>query len=370
MTLDARDRARYDRHLKLPQVGESGQEKLRGASVLLIGAGGLGSPVALYLAAAGVGTIGIIDHDVVDVSNLQRQILHASDRVGERKVDSARERLTALNPDTNVKTHAFALTADNALDLVRQYDVVVDGSDNFATRYLVNDACVIARKPNVHGSIYRFEGQASVFAEGGPCYRCLFPSPPPPGAAPSCEEAGVLGVLPGVIGTIQANEALKLILGIGRSLLGRLLVYDALDMRFRELKVERNRSCAVCGDDPTITAIQAEEWACEPLRKNVMMPEELVTRLEAGETFELIDVREAHEWDAGRFESARHIPLGSIAQRTAEIPRDRDVVVYCAMGGRSARAVAILKEHGFENIINLEGGMQRWMREVGRFVTK
>lgn len=366
MVLDARERARYDRHLKLPQVGESGQEKLRSASVLLIGAGGLGSPLALYLAAAGVGRLGVVDHDSVDASNLQRQILHSTADVGRPKVDSARERLQALNPSIEIETFHTALTANNALELVSAFDITADGSDNFTTRYLVNDACVIAGKPNVHGSIYRFEGQASVFMRGGPCYRCIFPEPPPAGAVPSCEEAGVLGVLPGVIGTIQANEVLKLILGIGRTLAGRLLVYDALEMRFRELKVERNRSCAVCGDAPTITSVSATEFSCAvEERRETLTPDELLQRIERGEAPQIIDVRETHEWRSGHLAPAEHIALGTLPNRLDEIARDRDVVVYCQMGGRSARAVALLKEHGFDNAINLEGGFTRWLREAG-----
>lgn len=371
MTLSPDELVRYDRHLKLPEVGRDGQEKLKASSVLLIGAGGLGSPLALYLAAAGIGRIGIVDHDVVDVTNLQRQVLHRSADVGRRKTDSARDHLRALNPHIVIETHDVSINAGNALELVAAYDVVADGSDNFPTRYLANDACVIANKPNVHGSVFRFEGQASVFhPPAGPCYRCLFPEPPPTGSVPSCEEGGVLGVLPGIIGLVQATEVIKLALGAGEPLIGRLLLFDAMAMEFRQIRIRRNRNCAVCGDAPTIRALHEIDWSCEaPSAAREVSPDELLQRIERGDVPLLVDVREPHEWISGHLENAVHLPLGSVAARMHEIPRDRDVVVYCRSGARSGRAAEFLREQGYTRVQNLTGGIVRWLRENGRLVT-
>lgn len=365
---------RYSRHLMIPEVGYEGQARLKAARVLLVGAGGLGSPAALYLAAAGVGTLGLVDHDVVDITNLQRQLLHDTASVGEPKLVSARRRLEALNPEIDVETFETRITSENALEVLEGWDVVVDGSDNFPTRYLVNDACVFLGLPVVYGAIYRFEGQASVFGlEDGPCYRCLFPEPPPPGMVPSCADAGVLGVLPGIIGTVQAIEAVKLVLGRGRSLSGRLLLFDALAMEFREVEVERDPSCPVCGEHPTVTGLIDYEVFCgagEGQSADADVPSigarELARWSRDGERYQLIDVREPYEWRICNLESAgaRLIPLGELPDRLEELDRDTTLVLQCRSGQRSAEAVRLLEREGFEGALNLEGGILAWARDV------
>jgi adenylyltransferase/sulfurtransferase len=369
---------RYSRHLIMPEVGMDGQRKLKAGSVLCIGAGGLGSPAAMYLAAAGIGRIGIVDFDVVDFSNLQRQLLHGTKDVGRSKNESAKSRLNDLNPHVQVDTYEATLSSANALQLFRDYDVILDGTDNFPTRYLVNDACILTGKPNTYGSIFRFEGQASVFgAPGGPCYRCLYPEPPPPGLVPSCAEGGVLGVLPGIIGVIQATEAIKLITGIGEPLIGRFLIYDALKMRFRELKLRKDPECPVCGTNPTVTKLIDYEQFCgirpEPQPAQTMgaavndweiTPVELKKRLDAGETPFILDVREPNEYQINRIEGATLIPLGELPRRYQELPRDREIVAQCKMGGRSAKAQDFLKSVGFTNVKNLKGGILEWIDKV------
>jgi sulfur-carrier protein adenylyltransferase/sulfurtransferase len=367
---------RYSRHLIMPEVGVDGQRKLKAARVLCIGAGGLGSPAALYLTAAGVGTLGIVDFDAVDSSNLQRQIIHGTPDVGRPKLESAKTRLTALNPHVRIVGHETALTSKNALDILRDYDVVVDGTDNFPTRYLVNDACVILKKPNAYGSIFRFEGQASVFAtEGGPCYRCLYPEPPPPGLVPSCAEGGVLGVLPGIIGTIQATEAIKLILGVGEPLVGRFLIYDALRMRFRELKLRRDPECPVCGDHPTVRELIDYEQFCgirpaahaaAPAEPEITV-EELKRAQDRREPLFLLDVREPQEFQICRIPGSTLIPLGELANRLGEIPSGPDappVVIHCKSGVRSARAVKLLRDRGVAEARNLKGGILAWIDRI------
>jgi sulfur-carrier protein adenylyltransferase/sulfurtransferase len=372
VNLSAEEVRRYSRHLVLPEVGLDGQRAIRAARVLTIGAGGLGSPVAMYLAAAGVGMLGIVDYDVVDFSNLQRQLLHMTRDVGRPKVDSARDRLAAINPGVRVETHPVALSSANALDLVAAYDLVVDGTDNFPTRYLVNDACVLARRPYVYGSIFRFEGQASVFAAaGGPCYRCLFPEPPEPGLVPSCAEGGVLGVLPGIIGTIQAAEAIKLILKAGDPLVGRLLVFDALAMRFREVRLRRDPACPVCGDSPTVTALQDYEQFCgtsHPVGAPAdsgfdISPADLKQALDGARAPVLLDVREPMEFRINRLPGAVLIPLGDLPRRLVELDQAADFVVYCHHGIRSARAVEFLRAAGFR-ARNLAGGITAWINAV------
>jgi sulfur-carrier protein adenylyltransferase/sulfurtransferase len=369
---------RYSRHLIIPEVGVEGQQRLKNARVVCIGAGGLGSPASLYLAAAGVGTLGLVDFDVVDFSNLQRQILYSSSDVGRRKVDAAASRLTALNPEVRVVTHESPLSSANALDILRGYDVVVDGADNFPTRYLVNDACVLLGIPNAYGSIFRFDGQASVFAtKGGPCYRCLYPEPPPPGLVPSCAEGGVLGVLPGIIGTIQATEAIKLILGIGTTLAGRLLLLDALSMEFRTMKLRRDPACPVCGDHPTVkTLIDYQQFCGIPAAtaaaaSTAAVPEitvdALKSALDRGEHPWILDVREPREFEIVRIPGSTLIPLGELPKRLSEIPQGADapdIVVHCKMGGRSAKAVALLRDHGITNARNLTGGILAWIDRV------
>jgi molybdopterin/thiamine biosynthesis adenylyltransferase/rhodanese-related sulfurtransferase/molybdopterin converting factor small subunit len=363
---------RYSRHLIMPEVGVDGQRKLKGAGVLCIGAGGLGSPAALYLAAAGVGRLGLVDFDVVDFSNLHRQILHGTPDVGRPKLQSAKNRLTAINPEVQIDTYETSLTSKNALDLFRDYDVILDGTDNFPTRYLVNDACVLTGKPNAYGSIFRFEGQASVFAApGGPCYRCLYPEPPPPGLVPSCAEGGVLGVLPGVIGTIQATEAIKVILGVGQPLVGRLLLYDALTMRFRELKLRRDPDCPICGDHPTVHGLIDYDQFCGVAPATAPVPETTVEQLKArmddGDQPFILDVREPNEYQICRIPGSILIPLGELPKRLAELPSGAgapDIVVHCKMGGRSARAVGQLVEHGFTHVQNLKGGILEWIDRV------
>ena len=361
--------ARYHRHLIMPEIGVEGQKKLKNASVLCIGAGGLGSPLALYLAAAGVGRIGIVDFDVVDESNLQRQIIHDTPSIGTPKLASAKKRLLALNPYIAVETHEFRLTSANAVDLFRKYDVVADGTDNFATRYLVNDACVLSGKPNAYGSIFRFEGQLSVFGlKDGPCYRCLYPEPPPPGLVPNCAEAGVLGVLPGVIGTMQAIEALKLILGIGRPLSGRLMLYDALDQSWRTLKVKKNPACPVCSENPSIKApIDYEAFCGLKEKPTVTIPEisvqDLKAKLDQKDVFVLLDVREPHEYEIAKIEGSTLIPLGKLPERLGELDKGAKLIVHCKMGGRSARAVQLLREHGFD-ATNVAGGINAWSESI------
>src|SRR6266705_3346756 len=363
---------RYSRHLILPDVGVAGQQKLKAARVLLIGAGGLGSPAALYLAAAGVGTLGLVDFDNVDVTNLQRQILHGSKDVGRPKLQSARERIADVNPHVRLETYETALTSKNALDIFNGYDIVVDGTDNFATRYLVNDACVLLGKPNVYGSIFRFEGQASVFAtKGGPCYRCLYPAPPPPGLVPSCAEGGVLGILPGLVGVIQATEAIKLILGKGEPLISRLLLIDALGMKFRELKLRKNPDCPVCGTHPTVTRLIDYNEFCgirgeeTPVTSNVpeMQVEELKRTLDAGEDIFVLDVREPHEYHICNI-GGQLIPLGDLPKRVHELDSSREIVAHCRSGTRSAKAVDFLRQAGFKKVHNLAGGILAWAERV------
>ena len=363
--------ARYSRHLIMPEVPIEGQRRLKQGSVLLVGAGGLGSPAALYLAAAGVGRIGILDFDVVDESNLQRQVLHDTSWVGKPKLESARARLTALNPHVAIETHATALDSSNALRIMADYDVVVDGTDNFETRYLTNDACFLLKKPNVYGSIFRFEGQASVFwPEKGPCYRCLYPEPPPPGLVPSCAEGGVLGILPGVVGGIQATEALKILLGVGEPLVGRLLLYDALAMRFEELKLRRDPKCPLCGESPTITELQDYVAFCgigrgeETEAVEEISALELKRRVDAGEPLELIDVRDPHEFAICRIPGTRLVPLGSLLEHLHEFDSAKTYVVHCKSGVRSAKAIGQLRRAGFKRLLNLRGGVLAWSREV------
>jgi len=371
---------RYSRHLIIPDVGIEGQRKLKQSRVLLVGAGGLGSPLALYLAAAGVGTIGLVDFDVVDLTNLQRQILHGTKDVGRRKLESAADRIHDVNPHVALELHETRLTSQNALELVRAYDIVVDGTDNFPTRYLVNDACVLAGKPNVYGSIFRFEGQASVFStEQGPCYRCLFREPPPPGLVPSCAEGGVLGVLPGLIGVIQATEAVKLAIGIGEPLIGKLLLVDALRMQFRTLKLQRDPTCPACGTRELTELIDYEEFCgirqaaaealTEPTVRDIT-PRELADRLSRREELDLIDVREPHEWQIARIPGARLIPLATIGEVLATLDPSREIVVYCKGGTRSAKAARLLQGAGFTRVSNVSGGINRWSDDVDPSVPK
>ena len=368
--------ARYSRHLIMPEVGMDGQLKLKAASVLCIGAGGLGSPVAMYLAAAGVGRLGIVDFDVVDYSNLQRQVIHGTPDVGRPKLDSARDTLNAINPEVHIETHDVALSSSNALDVLGGYDVIVDGTDNFPTRYLVNDACVILGKPNAYGSIFRFEGQASVFAaKDGPCYRCLYPEPPPPGLVPSCAEGGVLGILPGVVGTIQATETVKLIMGVGEPLIGRFLVYDALRMRFRELKLRKDPDCPVCGDNPTVTELIDYEQFCgitpaapapEPAAAGAddATVEQLKARIDSADGVFILDVREPQEYQICSIPGSMLIPLGDLPSRLHELAGRGEMIVHCKSGVRSAKAVKLLREAGFAQAKNLKGGILRWIDAV------
>jgi adenylyltransferase/sulfurtransferase len=369
---------RYSRHLIMPEVGMDGQRRLKAGKVLCIGAGGLGSPAAMYLAAAGVGTIGIVDFDVVDFSNLQRQIIHGTPDVGRTKLDSAKDRLHALNPHIDIQTYETALSSANALKLFEPYDVILDGTDNFPTRYLTNDACVLLGKPNAYGSIFRFEGQASVFAtKDGPCYRCLYPEPPPPGLVPSCAEGGVLGVLPGVIGVIQATEAIKLVTGIGEPLIGRFLIYDALKMRFRELKLKKDPDCPVCGTHPTVTKLIDYEQFCgihpagpetttvnTPGNATEITAAELKQRLDKGDTLKLVDVREPNEYQINRIPGTVLIPLGDVPRRYNELDPADEIVVHCKMGGRSAKAADFLRSVGFKRVLNLKGGILEWIDKV------
>ena len=368
---------RYSRHLIMPEVGMDGQRRIKAGSVLCIGAGGLGSPAAMYLAAAGIGRIGMVDFDVVDFSNLQRQLLHGTKDVGTSKNESARRRIEDLNPHVHVETYETLLTSQNALGLFKDYDVILDGTDNFPTRYLVNDACVLTGKPNAYGSIFRFEGQASVFAtKDGPCYRCLYPEPPPPGLVPSCAEGGVLGVLPGIIGVIQATETIKLITGIGEPLIGRFLIYDALRMKFRELKLRKDPECPVCGTHPTVTKLIDYEQFCgirpEPatvessagVNQFETTSVELKKRLDAGDDVFILDVREPNEYQICRIPGSVLIPLGELPRRYAELPTDKDIVAQCKMGGRSAKATEFLQSVGFKRVKNLKGGILDWIDKV------
>jgi adenylyltransferase/sulfurtransferase len=370
---------RYSRHLIMPEVGMEGQRLLKAGKILCIGAGGLGSPAAMYMAAAGVGTIGLVDFDVVDFSNLQRQILHGTPDVGRSKLASAKDRLHALNPEIELQTYETALSSENALKVFEPYDVILDGTDNFPTRYLVNDACVLLGKPNAYGSIFRFEGQASVFAaKNGPCYRCLYPEPPPPGLVPSCAEGGVLGVLPGIIGVIQATEAIKLVTGIGEPLIGRFLVYDALRMRFRELKLRKDPDCPVCGTHPTVTRLIDYEQFCgiHPAEPEPVLGQEgqatpvdissieLKQRMDRGDTLRIIDVREPNEFQINRIPGSELIPLGDVPRRYNELDKDEEIVVHCKMGGRSAKAADFLRSVGFKRVLNLKGGILDWIDKV------
>jgi molybdopterin/thiamine biosynthesis adenylyltransferase/rhodanese-related sulfurtransferase len=376
------DFSRYSRHLLLPEVSVDGQRRIKAARVLCIGAGGLGSPAALYLAAAGIGTLGLVDADRVDVSNLQRQILYGTDDVGKSKLKQAKARLQQLNPDTEIVLHEARLTSANAPEIIANYDLVIDGSDNFPTRYLSNDVCVFTRKPNIYGSVFRFEGQASVFAPhlGGPCYRCLFPEPPPPGAAPSCAEAGVLGVLPGIIGLIQATEALKLILGAGETLAGRLLHFDALKMKFREFNLRRDPQCPVCGDAPTIfepidyeqfcAGPPATDWFAAPEELPTISVRELKAKMDNKEPLTLIDVRQPFEQEIAKIDGARMIPLAELESRLDELPHSGALVLHCHSGTRSEHATRLLREAGFENAINLEGGIDAWSVEIDPMVPR
>lgn len=378
LSLSPTEVARYSRHLIMPEVGMDGQKKLKAASVLLIGAGGLGSPLGLYLAAAGVGRIGLVDMDAVDASNLQRQILHGTPDVGRPKIQSARDRLTAINPEVRLDLYETRLTAANAMDICRPYDLIIDGTDNFPTRYLVNDVCVLLKKPNVYGSIFRFDGQASVFyPPHGPCYRCLYPEPPPPGEVPSCAEGGVLGILPGAIGVIQATEAVKLILGRGEPLIGRLLLYDALAMTFQTFKVRRNPKCPICGDQPTLTQLIDYEQFCGVRGQEAPPPaaaeitvEELKARLDRGDAPFILDVRNPEEFQIGRLPGSTLLPLPQLAERWKELDPQREMVVHCKSGGRSAKAVAFLQSQGFRKVTNLKGGILAWAERVDPTVPK
>ncbi|MBV8631225.1 MAG: molybdopterin-synthase adenylyltransferase MoeB [Silvibacterium sp.] len=377
--------ARYSRHLILPEVGLEGQQKLKAAKVLCVGTGGLGSPLAFYLAAAGIGSIGLVDFDVVDESNLQRQIIHFTSDVGRPKIQSATDKLKALNPYLNVVQHETMLTSANALEIIRGYDVVADGTDNFPTRYLVNDACVLTGKPNAYGSIFRFEGQASVFAtEQGPCYRCLYPEPPPPGLVPSCAEGGVLGILPGLVGVIQATEVIKLILGKGAPLIGRLLLVDSLNMSFRELKLRKNPDCPVCGTHPTVTKLIDYNQFCgitpEPKANSVngttvqngipqMSAVELKKRLDNHDDLFVLDVREPHEYQIANL-GAKLIPLNDLPARAGELEKEREIVVHCKSGGRSQKAAEFLAQNGFKKVWNLAGGITAWSNDVDPKVPK
>lgn len=376
-SFSAAEMKRYARHFSLPGFGMEAQRKLKEARVLCIGAGGLGSPAALHLAAAGVGTLGLVDADVVEESNLHRQLLHRTADVGRRKLDSAQEQLRGVNPHVKLIGYAERFSNANAEAMVHDYDVVIDGTDNFPTRYLSNDVCVFLNKPNVYGSILRFEGQCSVFAPhlGGPCYRCLSPTPPDPGLVPSCAEGGVLGVLPGIIGTMQATEAIKLICGLGEPLIGRLLHFDALRMRFREFKLRRDPQCPVCGDHPTITTLMNYEQFCAgPAPRSPEMPtmtvQELKGMMERKDDFFLLDVREPHEYETARIEGSTLIPLGELGERKGELPKDRKIAVHCKSGGRSAKAVGLLREAGFQDVWNVAGGIGAWSDEIDPSVPK
>ncbi|HEV2949199.1 MAG TPA: molybdopterin-synthase adenylyltransferase MoeB [Gemmataceae bacterium] len=376
LSLTPREVARYSRHLIMPEVGMEGQKRLKASSVLLIGAGGLGSPLGLYLAAAGVGRIGIVDFDVVDFSNLQRQVLHGTSDVGRPKLQSAKERLHAINPEVQVDLYETRLTSANAIQIMTPYDIVIDGTDNFPTRYLVNDACVLLKKPNVYGSIFRFDGQASVFyPPQGPCYRCLYPEPPPPGEVPSCAEGGVLGILPGLIGCIQATEGVKLILGKGSSLIGRLLLYDALQMKFQEFKVRRNPKCPMCGDKPTITQLIDYEQFCgvrgqeTPAAASAdsdleITVDELKKRLDRNDRVFILDVRNPEEFQICRIPGSTLLPLPELPQRFRELSQDQEMVIHCKSGMRSLKATNFLRQQGFRKVKNLKGGILAWATSI------
>ncbi|MCI0377041.1 MAG: molybdopterin-synthase adenylyltransferase MoeB [Gemmataceae bacterium] len=380
VTLSPQEIARYSRHLIMPEVGMDGQKKLKASSILLIGAGGLGSPLALYLAAAGVGRLGLVDFDVVDFSNLQRQVLHGTPDVGRPKLQSAKERIQAINPEVRVDLYETRLTSANAFDILRPYDIVIDGTDNFPTRYLVNDACVLLKKPNVYGSIFRFDGQASVFhPPAGPCYRCLYPEPPPPGEVPSCAEGGVLGILPGLVGCIQATEAVKLILGNGAPLIGRLLLYDALRMSFQEFKVRRNPHCPMCGDNPTIKqlidyeqfcGVRGQEAAPAAATGEEITVEELQQLARQGNNVFILDVRNPEEFQICRIPGSVLLPLPQLPQRFGELDKNKDMVVHCKSGMRSAKAIQFLKQQGFTKLKNLKGGILAWADKIDRTMAK
>jgi len=366
---------RYSRHLIMPEVTAEGQKRLKAARVLCIGAGGLGSPAALYLAAAGVGKLGLVDFDRVELTNLQRQILHGTKDIGRSKLESARDRLRDMNPEIEIELHECRLSSETAQQIVAEYDVIIDGSDNFATRYLSNDVCVLAEKPNVYGSVFRFEGQTTVFAPhlGGPCYRCLFPEPPPPESVPNCAQAGVLGVLPGIIGMLQAIEAIKLIVGIGEPLVGRLVHFDALKVQFRELKLRRDPQCPVCGENPTIVAPIDYDQFCgarDDASVAGISVQELKAKMDAGEAFELIDVREPFEFEIARIDRAKLIPLSEISERANELRREQAFIIHCHSGRRSAQAVRLLKQRGFNKVYNLEGGIDAWSDFIDPTVPK
>jgi sulfur-carrier protein adenylyltransferase/sulfurtransferase len=382
LNLSPQEVARYSRHLIMPEVGMDGQKKLKAASILLIGAGGLGSPLGLYLAAAGVGRIGLVDFDVVDFSNLQRQVLHGTPDVGRPKLQSAKEKLQAINPEVKLDLYETRLSAANALDIFKSYDIIIDGTDNFPTRYLVNDACVLLGKPNVYGSIFRFDGQASVFAPPrGPCYRCLYPEPPPPGEVPSCAEGGVLGILPGLVGCIQATEAVKLVLGSGSPLIGRLLLYDALQMTFQEFKIRRNPRCPMCGDQPTIKALIDYDQFCGVRGQEATAPaaadpsgditvEELHGRLQKGDKVFILDVRNPEEYQICKIAGSTLLPLPALPQRFGELDKNREMIVHCKSGMRSAKAIAFLKQQGFTKLRNLKGGILAWAEKIERAMPK
>jgi molybdopterin/thiamine biosynthesis adenylyltransferase/rhodanese-related sulfurtransferase len=374
--------ARYSRHLIMPEVTLDGQKRIKAANVLCIGTGGLGSPIALYLAAAGIGRLGLVDYDIVDFSNLQRQILHGTDDVGRKKLNSARDRIKAINPNVRVDLHDMMFRSENAMQIVQDYDIVIDGTDNFPTRYLSNDVCVLAKKPNIYGSIFRFDGQCTVFAPhlSGPCYRCMFPEPPPPGMVPSCAEGGVLGVLPGIIGVMQAIEAIKLIIGIGDSLIGRLVSFDALKLRFKEFKIRKDPSCPICGDHPTIHELidydqfcgipQADAEAAKELEVPTITATELKTRIDRKDKFVLVDVREPFEYDISRIPGSKLIPLGELPARLSELDSADEIVLHCKVGGRSAKALRVLQEAGFRKLNNLQGGITAWSDDVDPSVPK
>jgi adenylyltransferase/sulfurtransferase len=375
VVLTQQEVARYSRHLIMPEVALDGQKRLKAARVLLIGAGGLGSPLGLYLAAAGIGRLGLVDFDVVDFSNLQRQVLHGTPDVGRLKLQSAKDRLQAINPEVQIDLYETRITSANALSILDPYDIVIDGTDNFPTRYLVNDACVLLKKPNIYGSIFRFDGQASVFhPPHGPCYRCLYPEPPPPGEVPSCAEGGVLGILPGLIGCIQATEAVKLVLGKGSALIGRLLLYDALQMTFQEFKVRRNPKCPVCGDKPTVTKLIDYEQFCGIRGQESPVPaadglwettvDELKRRLDRQEKLFILDVRNPEEFQICRIPGSTLIPLPELSQRLSELDKDRELIVHCKSGMRSAKAVHFLREQGFRTVKNLKGGILAWADKI------
>ena len=379
MTLSKDEILRYSRHLIIPEVGMDGQLKLKSAKVLLVGTGGLGAPLGLYLAAAGIGKIGLVDFDVVDFTNLQRQVIHFTQDVGRNKIDSAAEKMRAINPNVEIVKHEVALSSDNAFEILKDYDMVVDGTDNFPTRYLVNDVCVMLGKPNVYGSIFRFEGQVTVFGmPDGPCYRCLYPEPPPPGLVPSCAEGGVLGVLPGIVGSIQAMETIKLILGSGDNLIGRLLLFDALGMRFRELKLRKNPKCPMCGSHRTIhklidyyefCGVRGEEAPAPNVQVPEITPRELKARLGRGDDLFILDVREPHEYQICNLKG-QLLPLGELPRRVHELDSSREIVVHCRSGKRSAEAVDFLRKAGFRKVLNMKGGILAWSDEVDPSVPK